>query len=1031
MSQSVNRGEKSAASEAAADAVEPVEVTEPAEPVGQSEESEAAPATEQPEKSEGPEEPEQAPVVEQPEEKAPAAEDTGEDADQGAGEPISCAQGGDADDTPTLNLEDESQDEPAETAESVEPAEEPGGEAQEGESAGIVEVVKPAEAAESAQAAEPAEPVGQSEESEVAPVTEQPEKSEGPEEPEQAPVVEQPEEKAPVAEDTGEDTTEDADQGAGEPASCAQGGDADDTPTLNLEDESQDEPAETAESVEPAEEPGGEAQEGESAGIVEVVKPAEAAESAQAAEPAEPVGQSEESEVAPVTEQPEKSEGPEEPEQAPVVEQPEEKAPAAEDTGEDTDQGADKTSAPGDEPVESAAVEAAEPVATPASTRVVDEAATPAEALSPYESAGADAAEETLQDSAWSPDSGDMPPSIAPKSLSGASPSAPAVAGTLAAAEEAHKPSKAQDVAKKTNGTAAGSGASRRRRLIPAACAAGAAALLLAWGGIAWWTTQHIASGTTVSGVDVSGLSPKKAHERIGKGVGDQLAQPVTLTVGQGSSELVPAKSGISVDTDASVKKLTGFTLNPLTLAQRLGGQHTDAVIRVDSTALRGALEDRVDTMANGAVSATVTLDGTKPVTTPASNGIGLDVEASLKQIGGTWPLGKKTLAMAEGTATPAITDEEASEFVDGTLTPLLSSGLTVNTAGAGAQSKNPGAAAAFSPQDTAEMLKISSEGGTLSATFDPTALRDAIVARVGQVETPAQNATWKIDGSATGAPGARPQYVPAAQGKTIDTAALSASLLKAGTSATDVAGRTVTLPMVVAEPTVTTPQNEWGISEAIGEFATPYNSGDAPRTQNLTRGAELVNGTVVKPGEVFSLEKTLGEVDYEHGFADAGVISNGQHVDSLGGGLSQVATTVFNAGFEAGMDDTEHHAHQYYFDRYPAGREATLWTGKLDVKFTNSTSNSVLVQAWLDGEQIHVRMWSTKYYDVSITSSDRFNFRPVSTERKSGPGCEPYSGGNPGFDITVTRTRKHDGKALPDDVLTTQYAADNDIVCS
>ena len=886
MSQSVNRGEKPAATEAAADAVEPAEAAVPAESVEQAE-----------------------------------------------GDSV---EGGDADDTPTLNLDDESQDEAAESAEPVDPTEEPGAEA--------VEAVKPTEVAE------PAESVEQAEE---------------------APAAEQP-----------EDGTVEGDS--------AEGGDADDTPTLNLDDESQDEAAESAEPVDPTEEPGAEA--------VEAVKPTEAVETAESVESAV-------SELATVE-------------------------------------------------------SAAEPVATQASTRVVDEAATPAEALSPYESAGADAAAETRRGVAWSPDSSDMPPSIVPKSLSGASPAptqftpavdaaraaepaggdaapvgdsaAPAaIPGTLAAAAKTHKPAKAQGVAKKTNGAAAGSGASRRRRLIPAACAAGAAALLLAWGGIAWWTTQHIASGTTVSGVDVSGLSPKKAHERIGKGIGDQLAQPVTLTVGQGSSELVPAKSGISVDTDASVKKLTGFTLNPLTLAQRLGGQHTDAVIRVDSTALRGALEDRVDEMANGAVSATVTLDGTKPVTTPASNGIGLDVEASLKQIGGTWPLGKKTLAMAEGTATPAITDEEASTFVDGTLTPLLSSGLTVNTAGAGAQSKNPGAAAAFSPQDTAEMLKISSEGGTLSATFDPTALRDAIVARVGQVETPAQNATWKIDGSATGAPGARPQYVPAAQGKTIDTAALSASLLKAGTSATDVAGRTVNLPMVVSEPTVKTPQNEWGISEAIGEFATPYNAGDAPRTQNLTRGAELVNGTVVKPGEVFSLEKTLGEVDYEHGFADAGVISNGQHVDSLGGGLSQVATTVFNAGFEAGMDDTEHHAHQYYFDRYPAGREATLWTGKLDVKFTNSTSHAVLVQAWLDGEQIHVRMWSTKYYDVSITSSDRFNFRPVSTERKSGPGCEPYSGGNPGFDITITRTRKHDGKALPDDVLTTQYAADNDIVCS
>ena len=944
MSQSVNRGEKPAAPEAAADAVESVEAAAPAESVEQAEDAAAV------------EESEETPAAERPEGRT--AEDD-------------SAEGGDADGTPTLNLDEESQDDPDE---------EPGAEAREAQetAAEAVEAVKPA------QVAEPAESIEQAEE---------------------VPAVERP-----------EDGTAEGDS--------AEGGDADDTPTLNLDDESQDEEAESAEPVEAAEETSAEVQEGEPAGTVEAVKPAQVAEAAQPAapaesavpvEPAESVEHSEESEVAPA-----------------VVEQAEEKAPAT---------------------------EAAEPVATPASMRVVDEAATPAEALSPYESAGADASAETRRGTAWSPDSGDMPPSIVPKSLSGASPSAPeqstpdaaraaeptegdadpvgdnaapaAVPGTLAAAATTHKPAKAQNVAKKTNSAAVGSGSSRRRRLVPAACAAGAAALLLAWGGIAWWTTQHIASGTTVSGVDVSGLSPKKAHERIGKGVGDQLAQPVTLTVGQGSSELVPAKSGISVDTDASVKKLTGFTLNPLTLAQRLGGQHTDAVIRVDSTALRGALEDRVDTMANGAVSATVTLDGTKPVTTPASNGIGLDVEASLKQIGGTWPLGKKTLAMAEGTATPAITDEEASTFVDGTLTPLLSSGLTVNTAGAGAQSKNPGAAAAFSPQDTAEMLKISSEGGTLSATFDPTALRDAIVARVGQVETPAQNATWKIDGSATGAPGARPQYVPAAQGKTIDTAALSASLLKAGTSATDVAGRTVTLPMVVSEPTVKTPQNEWGISEAIGEFATPYNAGDAPRTQNLTRGAELVNGTVVKPGEVFSLEKTLGEVDYEHGFADAGVISNGQHVDSLGGGLSQVATTVFNAGFEAGMDDTEHHAHQYYFDRYPAGREATLWTGKLDVKFTNSTSHAVLVQAWLDGEQIHVRMWSTKYYDVSITSSDRFNFRPVSTERKSGPGCEPYSGGNPGFDITVTRTRKHDGKALPDDVLTTQYAADNDIVCS
>ena len=100
-------------------------------------------------------------------------------------------------------------------------------------------------------------------------------------------------------------------------------------------------------------------------------------------------------------------------------------------------------------------------------------------------------------------------------------------------------------------------------------------------------------------------------------------------------------------------------------------------------------------------------------------------------------------------------------------------------------------------------------------------------------------------------------------------------------------------------------------------------------------------------------------------------------------------------------------------------------------MKFTNSTSHAVLAQAWMDGEQIHVRLWSTKYYDVSITSSDRSNFRPVRTKHGSGPDCEPTSGGQQGFDITVTRTRKHDGKALPDDVLTTKYDGDVNVICS
>ena len=134
-----------------------------------------------------------------------------------------------------------------------------------------------------------------------------------------------------------------------------------------------------------------------------------------------------------------------------VVEQPTQKASVVEYAGEAADQGVGETASLADESVETAGSEpaaaeaaAAEAVVTPASMSVVDEATTPAEALSPYESTGADATVEAQQVTAWPSGSGDMPPSIAPKS------------------------------------PAFGSGASRRRRLIPAACAAGAAALLLA-----------------------------------------------------------------------------------------------------------------------------------------------------------------------------------------------------------------------------------------------------------------------------------------------------------------------------------------------------------------------------------------------------------------------------------------------------------------------------------------------------------------------------------------------------------------------
>ena len=789
--------------------------------------------------------------------------------------------------------------------------------------------------------------------------------------------------------------------------------------------------AESAESEEPAgpadaepgapeEEPdgGAPAVESDDAGSVE----------ADAVEPAEPAGD-EGSAPGPAEAEPEAEEAESEEPAGPADAEPE--AEKAESEPVDTESGAEAL----DVESEAGAAETTDVVATPmADTLAAMSARTPAEAASDEASEVETAGSKTAGPEA------SRPRSFTP---AGSEPAEPEVSEPAEGASAAEGPSEAASATAASSALtgimavlakikAVPTGLPHRRRLNRGVLAGiiGAGLLVLVWGGAAIAATQHVFAGSTVSGVDVGDMSPDEARQVVADQIGAELAQPVTLSANDSTDTLVPADSGVSVDAAASINRLIDPTINPVTLIKRLSGTSVDAVTIVDSDALTNALNARLGTLATGTADAVVTLEGTTPVVTPGTDGTGMDVDASVKALSAGWPLGQEEIAMVEGTARPAITDDDAEAFVDSVLTPLLSDSLTVTAADTSVEKTAATKQVVLSPEQIADLTTISTDDGELSAVLDSQRLHDAIIDAMGGIETAPTNAGWTIDGSAESAAGAKPQYVAPSPGEGIDMDALTQQLVDAGTTGTASADRTVALTMITTQPEITTPEKDWGITEVTGEFATPFNS-EPGRDQNLIRGAEQMNGQIVMPGETFSVEQALGPVDYEHGFTDAGVISNGQHVDALGGGLSQIGTTMFNVGFEAGMDDVEHHPHSYYFDRYPAGREATLWTGQKDVKFANSTPYAALIQAWVADGEVHTRIWSTHYYDVSITSSERYNYRPVQTiTRPAGAGCQAYSGGNPGFDITVTRTRTAPDKAMPDDVLTTTYDADNNIAC-
>lgn len=148
-------------------------------------------------------------------------------------------------------------------------------------------------------------------------------------------------------------------------------------------------------------------------------------------------------------------------------------------------------------------------------------------------------------------------------------------------------------------------------------------------------------------------------------------------------------------------------------------------------------------------------------------------------------------------------------------------------------------------------------------------------------------------------------------------------------------------------------------IREQVSEFRTPYACCQ-PRVTNIQRAAAILDGTVVPPGGTFSLNEVLGERTAARGFVPAPQINAGELEDAIGGGVSQVSTTTFNAAFFAGMRIVTHTPHEFWITRYPPGREATVSWGGPEMVFENDWDAGLLVTADADDAGITVRMYSS-----------------------------------------------------------------------
>lgn len=540
----------------------------------------------------------------------------------------------------------------------------------------------------------------------------------------------------------------------------------------------------------------------------------------------------------------------------------------------------------------------------------------------------------------------------------------------------------------------------------------------------------NLARDATVLGVEVGGMAPADAEAKLAAELPAIVDQTIDLQVEHVESTfpLVPSEAGLGIDYAATVDAIPGGSANPISLIGALfGGGENAPVPSIDRPALEAALQTIADESDTEPVNGGVAFDDGEVVTSPAEVGRALDVTATADQVeqaffGGEGPhetpIGPQAAIVTE--VEPAVTDAEVERAVTEFAEPAMSGPVRV-TADEHTIDIEPemiGAALTLTPDDS----------GILQPALDGDTLVEAASDVLDDVGRPGREATILIQDGA-------PTIIPHEVGVGISPGTLADAILPVLTETGD--ARAASVEYTEAEPEFTTEDAEaLGVKEVVSEFTTRFPHA-AYRNTNIGLAASRINNTLLKPGEEFSLNGLVGERTAANGFAKGGTINGGVLVEDYGGGVSQVATTTYHTAFKAGLEDIYHQPHSIYFDRYPVGQEATVSWGNFDMAFGNDTPYGVLVEARFTpstpGSQgvLNVRLWSTQYFKVETSVSERSNFTDPPTIYNNKDNCIANPEGSRGFSITSYRkVWDPDGTLVKDEAYPWTYRPNPVVVC-
>ena len=527
-------------------------------------------------------------------------------------------------------------------------------------------------------------------------------------------------------------------------------------------------------------------------------------------------------------------------------------------------------------------------------------------------------------------------------------------------------------------------------------------------------TSGTIPRGTTIAGVRVGGLGVVEAEERLRVELAPRAARPISVVLGGVRGKIDPAEIDLKIDWEGTVAQAKSQPLNPLTRAASLVTEREIGVVSAsDSAAMKSVLEKLAPVVDKAPVEGSVQFVDGAPVPIDPQVGLRLDVSRAAEVVQRDWASARAvTLPVVELSPTTTTTADVASA-IDQVARPAVSGSITVVGSGATRGTINA--------RVIASALTFRAESGQLLPEINRDKLTDALRPQLAPSERPARDAALKFESG-------KPVTVPSEVGRVVDYMATLTNLLPALISNQD---RTITA-IYIDRPAAftTTDLGNLGAPKVIGEFETGGFATDSGL--NIKRAAAQVDGMVVGPGETFSLNAATNPRNAAAGYVEAGTIENGRPARGVGGGVSQLATTLYNAAYFAGMADVEHQEHSFYIGRYPAGREATVFGDLIDVKFRNDSPTGVLIQTEWTPTALTVRLVGIKRYEVTSTSGPRTKTtNPNTVVIPAGQRCSA-SGGTSGFTITDTRTlREISTGQSRTETRTVRYNAAPRVICA